>query len=148
MLAQRWRQLVVRCGAALTPVQAFRFSMIAGFFNQTLPSSVGGDAVRIWLVGKRPNWRVAAYSVLLDRVIGTVALAMMVVACLPWTLELVRNPIGRAALLLIGLAASPPASFSWCWRGNGCASCSAGRRRATLRRPRRSRWIFSAHRAR
>lgn len=103
VLAQRWRQLVVRCGAALTLVQAFRFSMIAGFFNQTLPSSVGGDAVRIWLVGKRTNWRVAAYSVLLDRVIGTVALAMMVVACLPWTLELVRNPIGRAALLVIGV---------------------------------------------
>ena len=101
--ALRWRQIVIRCGAALTPVQAFRFSMIAGFFNQTLPSSVGGDAVRIWLLGKRTNWRVAAYSVLLDRVIGTVALAMIVVACLPWTLELVRDPIGRAALLVIGV---------------------------------------------
>ena len=45
--------IVIRCGAALPLVQAFRFSMIASFFNQTLPSSVGGDAVRIWLVGKQ-----------------------------------------------------------------------------------------------
>jgi uncharacterized membrane protein YbhN (UPF0104 family) len=102
-LALRWRQIVIRCGAALTRAQAIRFSMIAGFFNQTLPSSVGGDAIRIWLVGKHANWRAAAYSVLLDRVTGTVALAMMVVACLPWTLELVRNPMGRGALLVIGV---------------------------------------------
>ena len=102
VLALRWQRLIQRCGADLPFAQAFRFSMIAGFFNQTLPSSVGGDAVRVWLVGKQSSWRVAAYSVLLDRVVGTVALAMMVVACLPWTFELVRNPIGRLALLVIG----------------------------------------------
>ena len=102
VLALRWQQLIHRCGAGLAFAQAFRFSMIAGFFNQTLPSSVGGDAIRIWLVGKQSNWRVAAYSVLLDRVVGTVALAILVVVCLPWTLALVRNPIGRAALLVIG----------------------------------------------
>ncbi len=102
VLALRWQRLVQRCGAGLSFAQALRFSMIAGFFNQTLPSSVGGDAVRIWLVGKQSSWRVAAYSVLLDRVVGTVALAMMVVACLPWTFELVHNPIGRTALLVIG----------------------------------------------
>jgi len=100
--AMRWRRLVIRCGANLTLARAFRFSMIAGFFNQTLPSSVGGDAIRIWLVGRQANWRVAAYSVFLDRIVGVVALAVLVIACLPWTLALVRNPVGRAALLLIG----------------------------------------------
>lgn len=102
VLALRWQQIVVHCDAKLPLAQAFRFSMIATFFNQTLPSSVGGDAIRIWLVGKQANWRVAGYSVFLDRVIGVVALAILVVACLPWSLELVRNSIGRAALLLIG----------------------------------------------
>jgi hypothetical protein len=102
VLAVRWQQIVAHCGAMLPLAQAFRFSMIASFFNQTLPSSAGGDAIRIWLVGKQANWRVAGYSVFLDRVIGVVALATLVVVCLPWSLELVRNPIGRAALLLIG----------------------------------------------
>lgn len=102
VLALRWQQIVVHCGAKLPLAEAVRFSMIAAFFNQTLPSSVGGDAVRIWLVGKQANWRVAGYSVFLDRVVGVVALAALVVVCLPWSLELVRNPIGRAALLLIG----------------------------------------------
>lgn len=103
VLALRWELLIQRCGFNLGFKHALRFTMIAGFFNQTLPSSVGGDAVRIWLVAKQSNWRAAAYSVLLDRVVGTVALAILVVVCLPWTLALVRNPVGRAALLIIGL---------------------------------------------
>ena len=77
--------------------------MIAMFFNQTLPSSIGGDAIRIWLVSKHSNWRSAIYSVFLDRLIGVISLAVVVLVCLPWTLELIRDPIGRAALLLIGL---------------------------------------------
>jgi glycosyltransferase 2 family protein len=101
-LAWRWQLLVVRCGADLSFARSFRLSLIGVFFSQTLPSSVGGDATRIWLLGKQSTWRIAAYSVLLDRVIGVVALAVLVVCCLPWTLGLVRSPVGRAALLIIG----------------------------------------------
>jgi uncharacterized membrane protein YbhN (UPF0104 family) len=102
ILAMRWRLIVLACGGNLSVGQAFRFSMIATFFNQTLPSSVGGDAARIWLLGKQSGWRIAGYSVFLDRVVGVFALAVLVVICLPWTLDLVRDPIGRAALLVIG----------------------------------------------
>lgn len=101
-LTVRWQIIVSHCGTALTLARALHYSIIATFFNQTLPSSVGGDAIRIWLVGKHADWRVAAYSVFLDRVIGVTALAVLVVACLPWTLALVRDPVGRSALLLIG----------------------------------------------
>lgn len=101
-LAWRWQLLVIRCAADLSFARAFRLSLIGLFFSQTLPSSVGGDATRIWLLGKQSTWRIAAYSVLLDRVIGVVALAILVVICLPWTLGLVRNPVGRATLLIIG----------------------------------------------
>jgi uncharacterized membrane protein YbhN (UPF0104 family) len=59
--------------------------------------------MRIWLVAKPTNWRIATYSVFLDRVVGVTVLAGLVVVCLPWTLELVRNPVGRSALVLIGL---------------------------------------------
>jgi hypothetical protein len=105
VIAVRWQRIVIRCGASLQVGRAFRISMIAGFFNQTLPSSVGGDAIRIWLLAKHSDWRTAAYSVLLDRVIGVVALACLVVVCLPWTLALISNPVGRGALLLIGFGA-------------------------------------------
>jgi len=103
LLAVRWGQIITACGARLPLPLLFRYSMIAAFFNQTLPSSVGGDAMRVWLAGKQTNWRIGAYSVFLDRVVGVIALAVLVVACLPWSLDLVRNPVGRAALLIIGL---------------------------------------------
>ncbi len=99
----RWRMITVHCGANLSLKQALRLSMIAAFFNQTLPSSVGGDAARIWFVGKQAGWRIATYSVFLDRVIGVFALSLVVVACLPWTFALVKSPVGRIALLVIGL---------------------------------------------
>ena len=103
LLTLRWQTILSRCGSDLPLLQMFRYSMVALFFNQTLPSSVGGDAMRIWLVGKQANWRTATYSVLVDRVVGLVALAILVTVCLPWTLALVRNPVGRSALLLIGI---------------------------------------------
>jgi uncharacterized membrane protein YbhN (UPF0104 family) len=102
-LTLRWQQLVTQCGATLPFGLMLRFNMIGLFFNQTLPSSVGGDAMRIWLTGKRTNWRIGTYSVFLDRVVGVVVLAGLVVVCLPWTLQLVKNPLGRTALLAIGL---------------------------------------------
>lgn len=103
LLSLRWQTIISQCGSDLQLGQLVRVSLIAQFFNQTLPSSVGGDAMRIWHVAKETNWRTATYSVVVDRVVGVTALAMVVTACLPWTLELVRNPVGRSALLLIGL---------------------------------------------
>jgi len=102
LLSRRWQMIIGRCGADLSLSQVFRFTMVGLFFNQTLPSSVGGDAMRIWLAGKETNWRIASYSVIVDRAIGVVVLALLVTLCLPWTLDLVHNPVGRAALLSIG----------------------------------------------
>jgi uncharacterized membrane protein YbhN (UPF0104 family) len=99
----RWQAILRQCGAYLPLGPLFRYGMAALFFNQTLPAGVAGDGVRIWLAGKQTDWRAATYSVLIDRVVGVVALAIMVTACLPWSLQLVRNPVGRSALLLIGL---------------------------------------------
>jgi uncharacterized membrane protein YbhN (UPF0104 family) len=48
----------------------------------------------------------------MDRFVGVLALALLVVACLPWSLELVQNPVGRSALLLIGFG-SLAAAFAF-----------------------------------
>lgn len=103
LVALRWHLILAACGADLPAARMIRFTMISNFFNQTLPSSVGGDAVRIWLTGRATNWQAAAYSVLLDRAAGVVVLALLVTLCLPWSLELVRHPVGRIALLATGL---------------------------------------------
>src|SRR5262245_62043588 len=84
--AVRWQRIAGLCGAAMPQPQALRFNMIAAFFNQVLPSTVGGDAARIVLAARAGNgWGKAAYSVLLDRFIGVLALAMVVTGGLYWS---------------------------------------------------------------
>ena len=102
----RWREVSAECGAPLELGRAMRYNVIGAFFNQTLPSAIGGDAVRLWLVARAgAGWRAAAYSIFVDRAIGLVALAIVVVASLPWSYELITDPHGRSALLLIDLLA-------------------------------------------
>src|SRR5882672_1639748 len=104
--ALRWREISALCGAPLTVLQALRYNMIGAFFNQTLPSSIGGDAVRLWLVARSGHgWRAATYSIFVDRAIGLIALAVVIVASLPWSYRLITDPHGRSALLLVDFAA-------------------------------------------
>ena len=102
----RWREISAECGAPLAINQAMRFNLIGTFFNQTLPSSIGGDAVRLWLVARGgAGWRAATYSIFVDRAIGLIALAIIIVASLPWSYRLITDPNGRSALLLVDFAA-------------------------------------------
>jgi glycosyltransferase 2 family protein len=102
----RWREISEDCGAPLGTRQAMRYNLIGTFFNQTLPSSIGGDAVRLWLVARGgAGWRAATYSIFVDRAIGLIALAILIVASLPWSYNLITDPAGRSALLLIDLLA-------------------------------------------
>ena len=104
--ALRWREISAQCSAPLGTGQAFRYNMIGAFFNQTLPSTIGGDAMRLWLVRQTgAGWRAATYSVLVDRAIGLIALALIVVASLPWSYELIAHERGRLALLSVDIAA-------------------------------------------
>ena len=106
VLAARWREIAAVCGANLTFIPAVQISFIATFFNQVLPSTIGGDGVRIWLLARSGvGWAKATYSTLIDRIVGVFALALIVVVCLPWSFELIRDPLARALLLVIGFGA-------------------------------------------
>jgi glycosyltransferase 2 family protein len=121
LVAVRWRRVVLACGAELAPLRALRFNLIAMFFNQVLPSTVGGDAARIWLLARSgAGWSKATYSVLIDRFIGVLMLAVAVTAGLYSSFALIQNPVGRIALLVVGLgslsaAAVFLASANWSW---------------------------------
>lgn len=103
LLAIRWQIIARQCAASLSFAASLRISFIASFFNQVLPSTVGGDAARVWMLARRGGgWASAAYSVLIDRGIGVFVLALLVIGSLPWTLTLLHDPIARSVLLLIG----------------------------------------------
>lgn len=72
--------------------------LIGLFFNQTLPSSIGGDAVRVWRLGKTGIGLGAAFrSVALDRLTALMALILL---CLVGT-PLIADSAGDAHLALI-----------------------------------------------
>jgi uncharacterized membrane protein YbhN (UPF0104 family) len=102
----RWREISAECGAPLLTREATRYNLIGAFFNQTLPSAIGGDAVRLWLVARAgAGWRAATYSIFVDRAIGLIALAVIIVASLPWSYRLITDTQGRSALLFVDFAA-------------------------------------------
>jgi len=104
--ALRWREISGLCQAPLTDLQAFRYNLIGTFFNQTLPSSIGGDAMRLWLVNRTgAGWRAATYSILTDRAVGLIALALIIVASLPWSYSMIADGNGRLALVFVDFAA-------------------------------------------
>jgi glycosyltransferase 2 family protein len=103
LLATRWREIATVCQTTLAFSSALQITFIATFFNQVLPSTVGGDGARIWLFARQgAGWAKATYSVLVDRVVGLVVLALIVIACLPYTFTLIDDSMARAVLLVIG----------------------------------------------
>ncbi len=115
----RWREISAECGAPLPTRQAMRFNVIGTFFNQTLPSSIGGDAVRLWLVARSgAGWRAATYSIFVDRAIGLIALAVVIVASLPWSYRLITDPHGEVGACCSSISQPLPAASDF--------FCSAG----------------------
>jgi uncharacterized protein (TIRG00374 family) len=105
LLGMRWRLTAAACNAVLETRPAILFTFIGMFFTQVLPSTVGGDAARIWFLARSgAGWKNATYSVLVDRVVGLTWLAIIVLVCLPWSLSLITNHVGRITLLTIGIA--------------------------------------------
>jgi glycosyltransferase 2 family protein len=82
--------------------KALEILVIGMFFNQTLPSSVGGDAVRVWLVTRQgiPIGK-AVNVVLCDRVLGLVFLVAVIGASLPALYARVGDPTTRTVLTAI-----------------------------------------------
>jgi glycosyltransferase 2 family protein len=103
----RWRIILDRCGAQIPVARAVRYTLISLFFSQVLPSTVGGDAARIWLVARDgAGWSTAIYSVAIDRMAGVLVLALIVIAGIPESFAVIGDPLARAGLLALGLAAA------------------------------------------
>ena len=81
----RWTAVLLAVGQPLGFLKAVQFSLIGSFFNQALPSAVGGDAVRMYKAFQYGlGLRCAINGVVLERAITVVALILLVNALLPW----------------------------------------------------------------
>ena len=79
-----------------------RLFLVGIFFNQTLPSSIGGDATRVfylWRTGT--SAQTALNSVLLDRIIGLTVLMVATTIIAPSLTGHLDNPIAINGLILV-----------------------------------------------
>lgn len=113
LVAVRWWLVAQVTDTALALPAALRILIIGMFFNQTLPSSVGGDAVRVWLVTREEVPLGKAINVVLcDRVLALVVLIGIIGATLPAIYSRVGDEATRAALaILVGSGAIALVAF-------------------------------------
>ena len=84
----RWGIVMRAIEAPLGFAKTFRLLYIGIFFNQTLPSAVGGDAVRMYLARKEGlTLQGAINGVMLERVVTLIGLILLVVVTQPFLLE-------------------------------------------------------------
>jgi glycosyltransferase 2 family protein len=143
----RWRVVLGAIKAVLSFADALRIYMMGFFFNQALPSSVGGDAVRVYKAYKGGlSLNCAINGVMLERVATVLGLVLLVVIAAPFFIDRVGPdeaawivPFvsllgvgGVAGLLVLMFLDRLPSKISH-WRFvNGLAMLAADSRRVFL----------------
>jgi glycosyltransferase 2 family protein len=101
----RWKILLDALGATTPFTKLCQSYMVAAFFNNFLPSNVGGDVVRVRDAAKAAGSHTASLTVaVLDRVIGFVALYFIAATAFILGGDMVRELAG-ARVILLGLTA-------------------------------------------
>jgi glycosyltransferase 2 family protein len=75
--ASKWRLLLRAAGADVSYWWAVRVYLIGQFFNNFLPTVIGGDAVRVYHAAGRTGTSLALASVFVERLTGFVALTII-----------------------------------------------------------------------
>lgn len=112
----RWHIVSEVVGASISYRLAIRLTLLGQFLNQVLPSSVGGDGVRAWLLSREGiSIRLTLVSVVCDRVAGLVILIIIVAITLPILLLLGFTEIPVALPLSIGILTIVGLFFLYRW---------------------------------
>jgi uncharacterized protein (TIRG00374 family) len=103
---QRWRILLRAIDIHLTWLRTWQLVMIGMFFNLFLLGSTGGDVVKIFYAMREAGQGKAAafLSIVLDRVIGLLALAFVSIGVVAWQYQaLMSTPVAQGLLATIAL---------------------------------------------
>jgi glycosyltransferase 2 family protein len=104
--ALRWHVVLAAETTSPGPWTLLKIVLVGLFFNQVLPSGVGGDAVRAWRCHRLGIGVAAAIrSLVLDRVSGYLVMVVLFAAGLPVLLRVLTEPgQGYGVVLLLGVA--------------------------------------------
>lgn len=103
----RWQQVLHHQEIQLPFLKLVRYFWLGLFFNQVLPSSVGGDAMRAYcLVREGCGIGGASVAVLLDRICGMIGLVILVFVCQPLSFDYISDTTTRWGVLAVASAAA------------------------------------------
>ena len=90
--AARWQIILRNFCQDYSLSKLFRFTLIGAFFNQVLPTGVGGDIFRIWYVrNSGTSLDVSVSSVLFDRFSGLLGLSVVAMVGSPYLFFIIDN---------------------------------------------------------
>jgi uncharacterized membrane protein YbhN (UPF0104 family) len=106
IVALRWHLILSAAAPSPGPATLLKLVFVGLFFNQVLPTGVGGDAVRAWRCSKLGiGLGAAVRSILLDRAWGYAVLVILYVAVLPSLLRVLPETWERAGVVAVLAAA-------------------------------------------
>jgi glycosyltransferase 2 family protein len=106
----RWRAILECLGYSLPVRKLIGALYISLFFNQVLPTSIGGDAWRVWFCTRQAvPVGVAAKSVLIERAVGLLTILGLFVVAFPQLLLRVGDDPLRWALWFVLACVAVPA---------------------------------------
>ena len=106
IIVWRWRIVMAAMKVELPFLKALEFTYIGLFFNQALPSSVGGDAVRIYKAYKSGmSLGHAINGVMLDRLATVLGLVLLVVIAVPFFTDRVGDAEARWIIPAVSILA-------------------------------------------
>ena len=80
VIAFRWWLLLRAQSIRISVLATFRLHFLGLFYNNVMPSSVGGDLLKAWYVTRHTEKRLeGALSVFIDRVVGLGGMVLMAV---------------------------------------------------------------------
>jgi uncharacterized protein (TIRG00374 family) len=99
----RWHLLLISQGVRLRFRDTLALNMIGTLFNTVIPGAVGGDVMKGYYLSRRAAGRrtQALTTLLVDRVVGLLALLLVSLLAASWNKELVANSHGIKVILAI-----------------------------------------------
>lgn len=102
--AWRWRMILAEGDVSIAFRDVFSFLMIGLLFNQVLPSTIGGDGVRVWLSARTGiGWSRAFGAVAVDRAAAIFMILVLSVPLLPVLTPIIDNTVARTSLTVLVL---------------------------------------------
>ncbi len=108
LVSARWAMLLRVLGIQISNNRTFVLTMVGLFYNNFMPGSTGGDLIKAYYAAKNtPRRTQVVLSVLIDRIIGLIALVILggVMATLHWEIPQCKK-IAIASGVIVTMVAS------------------------------------------